>query len=67
MTLKTIKINKKIYKMLLERKKEDETITDVIARILNVPRETQNINSFFGLWKSIPEEFLKIIETSVGE
>jgi predicted CopG family antitoxin len=62
MTIKTIKIDEKIYNILLERKREDETIADVIARILNVPSETQDINSFFGLWKSIPEEYLKIME-----
>ena len=67
MTLKTIKIDEKIYNLLLKRKREDETIADVIARILNVPSETQDIKSFFGLWKGIPKEYLKIMETDRQE
>lgn len=67
MTLKIIKIDEEIYNKLLERKREDESITDVIARILNVPKESQNINPFFGLWKSMPEEYLKIMEVDRKE
>jgi predicted CopG family antitoxin len=36
MTLKTIKIDEVIYNKLLERKREHESIADVIARILNI-------------------------------
>ena len=43
MTLKTIKIDEVIYNKLLERKREQESIADVIARILNIQLESQNI------------------------
>ena len=67
MTLKTIKIDETIYKKLLERKRENESISDVIARILNIQIEPQNIKKFFGLWKNLPEEYFKIIESDRKE
>ena len=67
MTLKTIKIDEVIYNKLLERKREHESIADVIARILNIQIEPQNIKKFFGLWKSLPEEYLKIMEADQKE
>ena len=47
MTLKTIKIDEELYKKLLERKKERESISDVIARMLNIQIKPQNITIFF--------------------
>jgi len=67
MTLKTIKIDEIIYNKLLERKREHESIADVIARILNIQNESQNIKNFFGLWESLPEEYLKIMEVDRKE
>lgn len=67
MTLKTIKIDEVIYNKLLERKREHESIADVIARILNIQIESQNIKIFFGLWKNLPEEYLKIMEADRKE
>jgi len=67
MTLKTIKIDETIYKKLLERKKENESISDVIARILSVQKEPQNIKKFFGLWKDLPEEYFKVMELDQKE
>ena len=67
MTLNTIKIDEVIYNKLLERKREHESIADVIARILNIQIEPQNIKNFFGLWKSLPEEYLKIMEADQKE
>ena len=67
MTLKTIKIDEIIYKKLLERKMEDESISDVIARILNIHIEPQNIKIFFGLWNNLPEEYFRIMESDRKE
>jgi predicted CopG family antitoxin len=67
MTLKTIKIDETIYKKLLDRKRENESISDVIARILNIQIEPQNIKKFFGLWKNLPEEYFKIMESDRKE
>lgn len=67
MTLKKIKIDELLYKELSERKKEHESISDVIARILHVPKGAQDIEKLFGLWKKIPEEFFKIMEIDRDE
>ncbi len=67
MTLKTIEIDEAIYKKLLERKKENESISDVIARILSIHKESQNFKKFFGLWKDLPEEYFRIIESDREE
>ena len=67
MTLKTIKIDEELYKKLLERKKERESISDVIARMLNIQIKPQNIAKFFGLWRRLPEEYLKIMEADRKE
>jgi predicted CopG family antitoxin len=62
MTIKNIKIDEDIYKKLLERKREHETISDVIARVLNLQIKPQNLHKFFGLWKSLPKEYFEIME-----
>ncbi len=67
MTLKTIKIDEALYKKLLERKRENESMSDVIARILNINIEPQDIKKFFGLWKNLPKEYFKIIEADQKE
>ena len=67
MTLKTIKIDEALYKKLLERKRENESMSDVIARILNIHIEPQDIKKFFGLWKKLPEEYFKIMESDQRE
>jgi len=62
MTLKTIRIEEEIYKQLLEKKKENESMSDVIARILNIHQEPKNIKNFFGIERDLPEEYFKIME-----
>ncbi|MFO8018566.1 MAG: antitoxin VapB family protein [Promethearchaeia archaeon] len=63
MTLKTIEIDEAVYKKLLERKKEDETISDVIAKFLNISKKPQNIKNFIGLWRDLPKEFFDQLES----
>ncbi|TFF88808.1 MAG: hypothetical protein EU548_08410, partial [Promethearchaeota archaeon] len=50
------------YKELLKRKRENENISDVIARILHIQKGAQDIKRFFGLWRALPEEYFKIME-----
>jgi predicted CopG family antitoxin len=67
MTLKTIKIDEELYKKLLERKKEQKSISDAIARVLNIQIEPQDITKFFGVWKRLHEEYFKIMEADRKE
>ncbi len=67
MTLKTIKIKEKAYKKLLERKQNDESISDVIERLLGIKKELKNIKKFFGLWKDLPAEYFNIMESDRRE
>jgi len=43
------------------------TKSNVIARILNIQIEPQNIKKFFGLWKNLPKEYFKIMESDRKE
>lgn len=67
MTLRRIEIDDSLYKELLKHKREDETISDVIARILHLQRAPQDIKRFFGLWKELPKEYFKIMEVDRNE
>lgn len=67
MTLKNVKIDETLYKELLERKKEDETISDVIGRMLHSKRKPHNIKKVVGLWKDIPKDYLEIMEADRKE
>jgi len=67
MTLKTIKLKEEAYKKLLERKQDGESVSDVIERLLGIIKEPKNINKFFGLWKDLPAEFFKIMESDRKE
>lgn len=67
MTLRKIEIDESLYKELLKRKREDETISDVITRILHIQKGPQDIRRFFGLWKDLPEEYFNILEADRNE
>lgn len=63
MTSKTIKIDEKTYKRLLQKKKNNETISDVIAKLLGPEKEEKiNLRYFFGRWKDLPKEYFEIME-----
>ncbi|MGQ4875527.1 MAG: antitoxin VapB family protein [Promethearchaeia archaeon] len=63
----TIKINKKIYEKLLEIKKDNEDISDVIGRLLDIKEKPKNIKKFFGVWKDLPDEYFEIINSAFKE
>ncbi len=45
MTLKTIKISERIYKKLLDSKKDEESITDFLERLLDIKEQSKDSNS----------------------
>lgn len=61
--VKTITIKDEVYKALAELKREGESFSDIIMRIIN--RKTVNLLSFYGafadkdLWDKIEEEIMK--------
>ncbi len=68
MTHKTIDISEKVYTKLKENKKANESISDVIERILDVKAEPKkDIRKAFGLWKDLPKEILEIMKSTHKE
>jgi len=67
MTYVTIDVSEDVYKKLEEKKKDNETISDVIERILCIPKESKGISEFFGLWKDLPKEILEIMKSAHKE
>ena len=53
-----------------EKQQEDETISDVIERILNISLEKvpkKDIRKAFGLWKDMPADLLEIMKSAHRE
>ncbi|MHA1659583.1 MAG: antitoxin VapB family protein [Promethearchaeota archaeon] len=67
MTSKTIDIDEKIYIKLIEKRKEKESISDVIERLLGEKKDRKDIKRAIGLWKDIPGEIKNIIESANEE
>jgi len=68
MTYKTIDISEDVYKKLKGKKKDNETISDVIERILDIRVEPKkDIRKAFGLWKDLPKEILEIMKSAHKE
>jgi len=67
MTYKTIDISEEAYKKLKEKKKGNETISNVIERVLGITKESKGISEFFGIWKDLPKEILEIMESAHKE
>ena len=67
MTLKAIKISERIYKKLLDSKKDEESITDFLERLLDIKEQSKDINKSFGIWKDLPAEYFEIIESDIKE
>ncbi|MFO8020259.1 MAG: antitoxin VapB family protein [Promethearchaeia archaeon] len=56
MVSKQISIRKKIYDRLKGQKRENESFSDVIARLLDSQSNFSDIKECFGLSKNLPEE-----------
>lgn len=69
MTHKTIDISENVYNRLNEKKKDNETISDVIERIMGGAKEEpkKDIRKAFGLWKDLPKELLEIMKSAHKE
>ena len=68
MTSKTIEIDEETYKRLLKKKKKGETISEVIDKLLgHEKKDKSNLESLFGRWKDLPEEYFKIMENAHDE
>jgi len=67
MTLKTIKISERIYKKLLDSKKDEESITEFLERLLDIKEQSKDINKSFGIWKDLPKEYFEIIKSDIKE
>ncbi len=67
MEWKTVSITPEIYEALLKQKREEETISDVIARLIGVRKEFTNYEHIFGRWKDLPREYFDIMESAGKE
>ena len=65
MTLKTIKISERIYKKLLDSKKDEESISEFLEQLLDIKEQLKDINKSFGIWKDLPVECFEIIESDI--
>ncbi|MBN1328508.1 MAG: antitoxin VapB family protein [Candidatus Heimdallarchaeota archaeon] len=59
MNVKTIDIDEETYNKLLSVKKNDETIADVVKRLLKNKKEKSLLN-FAGIWDFTEEEWKKL-------
>lgn len=59
MNLKTIEVDEETYRKLLAEKKEDETIAEVVKRLLT-KRKQESILEFAGTWDLTEEELQKL-------
>lgn len=68
MTSKTIEIDEHTYNQILQKKRENETVSEAIERLLGIkPKKKSNIMKYFGIWKDLPQEYFDIIETAHKE
>jgi len=67
MPLKAIKISERIYKKLLDSKKDEESISEFLERLLNIKEQSKDINKSFGIWKDLPTEYFEIIKSDIKE
>lgn len=58
MVSKQISIRKEIYDRLKSQKKENESFSDVIKRLLDNQSNFEEIKSCFGLSKDLPDEII---------
>ena len=68
MAQKTIRISEEVYEKLKKIRMENESISDVINRVLEAKIEpSKDIRKAHGLWKDLPEEVIKIMQTAHRE
>lgn len=68
MTSKIIEIDEETYNRLLEKKEENETISEVIDKLMGHEKKgSSNLRAFFGRWKDLPKDFFDIMEDAHQE
>jgi predicted CopG family antitoxin len=67
MTSKQISIRKEVYERLYLQKKENESFSDVIIRLLDKQSNFHKIEQCFGLSKDLPDEFVAKFRESSKE
>ena len=68
MTSKIIEIDEETYNRLLKKKKSNETISDVIDKLLgHENKEKSNLRAFFGRWKDLPKDYFEVMEVAHKE
>ncbi len=64
MEWKTVSITPETYEALLKQKRKEESISDVIARLIGMKKEFTDYEQIFGRWKDLPSEYLEIMEAA---
>ncbi len=64
MEWKTVSITLETYEALLKQKRKEESISDVIARLIGMKKEFTDYEQIFGRWKDLPSEYLEIMEAA---
>jgi len=67
MTSKQISIREEVYKRLYLQKRENESFSDVIMRLLDNQSNFHKIEQCFGLSKDLPDEIVDIFRESSKE
>lgn len=67
MTSKQISIREEVYERLYSQKKENESFSDVIIRLLDNQSNFQKIELCFGLSKDLPDEIVDKFRESSKE
>jgi len=59
MNVKTIDLDEETYKKLLSEKRKDETIADVVKRLLS-GKEQKSLMNYAGIWDFSDDEWKKL-------
>jgi len=60
MTDKTIDISEDVYKKLMDLKSENESISNLILRLINEDKKSDSIEEFAGIFKEDSDEWEEI-------
>ena len=59
MASKNIAIKEKLYERLVIKKKQNESFSDVIERLMAIEESQKNISRSFGVWDDISDEIIE--------
>ena len=66
-TFKTIEISDTVYRKFVERKKDDEEISDVIERLMDIDNGQKKLMKSFRILTNLPDEYIEILKTDINE